>query len=580
MKLKRVRIENYRSIKKLEFDFPESGLLVLVGTNNAGKSNIIRAIDAVVGDAWFGSQKVEQYDHYLRDRSRVIKIELEFDDGNIACWASDREKYPLQYLRPDGTPVRRNVKDDFGCIYLGADRTLDKHVGFNDWSLLSKIRRHFDRKAGGIEEDLKKKYDEIVALFDKVEGFREFVGGFEEAFAMLQADTPAKLSIDFKPYTPSNYFKSFQILVQDPQQAEQLLGLDELGEGSRNTALLALFWSFAMQFKAAASGILALEEPELFLHPHARRHLATALRQIVEKNRQVIISTHSGSFVDTEFFDSIGRVGKVPDADHAGRKCTRIMCVSKKMLVDHCKMTGVPAEKVTEDNITEHYRVTANPKLNEAFFARYVLLVEGETEELALPVFLAKVGIDCDLHALSVLSVNGKSNIPKYWRLFSRFLLPQMVMFDNDIKPGGQQEGVDTGKNKVMADCWCVGVDEFTSGVTVYKLVESRGPMKTLAVVLEQDYEHALERDFKSWAESHGHDPTAIQTWRNEAREIIKPEKDAGKGLVARFVARRLCEHVPEYVPSFVSEIAQRVGPALGIGMTPLAAAPEEERRT
>jgi len=50
MKLKRVRIENYRSIKKVEFDFPESGMLVLVGTNNAGKSNIIRAIDAVVGE--------------------------------------------------------------------------------------------------------------------------------------------------------------------------------------------------------------------------------------------------------------------------------------------------------------------------------------------------------------------------------------------------------------------------------------------------------------------------------------------------------------------------------------------------
>src|SRR4051812_18543356 len=209
MKLKKVRIENYRSIKKLEFDFPESGLLVLVGTNNAGKSNIIRAIDAVVGDAWFNSEKTEQYDHYLRDPSRIIRIELEFDNGNVASWHSDREKYQLQYVDSDGNWLKRKVKDDFTSIYLGADRTLDKHVGFNDWSLLSKIRRRFHKKAASIEKDLKAKYDEIVALFDKIDGFRDFANGFGEAFSMLQADTPAKLSINFKPYTPSNYFKTF-----------------------------------------------------------------------------------------------------------------------------------------------------------------------------------------------------------------------------------------------------------------------------------------------------------------------------------------------------------------------------------
>jgi len=47
MKLVRVRIENFRSIRSEEFAFPESNMLVLVGANNAGKSNIIRAIDAV-----------------------------------------------------------------------------------------------------------------------------------------------------------------------------------------------------------------------------------------------------------------------------------------------------------------------------------------------------------------------------------------------------------------------------------------------------------------------------------------------------------------------------------------------------
>ena len=37
MKLTRVKIDNFRSIKSMDFAFPESGFLVLVGANNAGK---------------------------------------------------------------------------------------------------------------------------------------------------------------------------------------------------------------------------------------------------------------------------------------------------------------------------------------------------------------------------------------------------------------------------------------------------------------------------------------------------------------------------------------------------------------
>ena len=40
MRISRVYIKNFRSIKEVEFHFPESGLMVLVGANNAGKSNL------------------------------------------------------------------------------------------------------------------------------------------------------------------------------------------------------------------------------------------------------------------------------------------------------------------------------------------------------------------------------------------------------------------------------------------------------------------------------------------------------------------------------------------------------------
>ena len=72
MLLKKVSIKNFKSIKHLEFDFPESNILVLVGENNAGKSNIIRAIDAICGDSWYGREKLE--DHENRIRKLEVKV--------------------------------------------------------------------------------------------------------------------------------------------------------------------------------------------------------------------------------------------------------------------------------------------------------------------------------------------------------------------------------------------------------------------------------------------------------------------------------------------------------------------------
>lgn len=50
MKISRVHIENYRSIKSL--DFSPNNYCALIGENNAGKSNILKAINLVLGETW------------------------------------------------------------------------------------------------------------------------------------------------------------------------------------------------------------------------------------------------------------------------------------------------------------------------------------------------------------------------------------------------------------------------------------------------------------------------------------------------------------------------------------------------
>jgi len=48
------------------------------------------------------------------------------------------------------------------------------------------------------------------------------------------------------------------------------------------------------------------------------------------------------------------------------------------------------------------------------FFARFDILVEGETEGLALPEYLAVVGLDCNQKGVSIIAVLEEIKSPKY----------------------------------------------------------------------------------------------------------------------------------------------------------------------
>src|SRR5215210_2114653 len=77
MRLSRVRIENFRSIESCEF-FPRP-LCALIGANNAGKSNILRALRTVLERDWLSVDTFDDQDFFRYDFDRDILIETEFD---------------------------------------------------------------------------------------------------------------------------------------------------------------------------------------------------------------------------------------------------------------------------------------------------------------------------------------------------------------------------------------------------------------------------------------------------------------------------------------------------------------------
>src|SRR5208282_3964842 len=127
----------------------------------------------------------------------------------------------------------------------------------------------------------------------------------------------------------------------------------------------------AVARKASESIIFAIEEPELFLHPHAQRRLAAALNDIAgTPEHQVIVCTHSPQFVDLNNHKSIAIISK--------RDC-RVGST-----VRQCKEELFMGADAIDRKRRFQVAAWVNPDRAELFFAKKVVLVEGDTEAAVL----------------------------------------------------------------------------------------------------------------------------------------------------------------------------------------------------
>ncbi len=69
-RVRSLQIAGYRSVRDdILMTFPENTPVVLVGENNSGKSNIVRALDLVLGESWPGSHNPDDHEYFGRDKA-------------------------------------------------------------------------------------------------------------------------------------------------------------------------------------------------------------------------------------------------------------------------------------------------------------------------------------------------------------------------------------------------------------------------------------------------------------------------------------------------------------------------------
>ena len=159
--------------------------------------------------------------------------------------------------------------------------------------------------------------------------------------------------------------------------------------------------------------VLLIEEPELYLSPHAQRHLFRVMRTLAQHGNQILYSTHAPVFLSVDRVEDLA-------------------------LVRHTKGKGTTLFQPDPLDEAEAFRLVAELDNDRAelFLARAVLLVEGRTEKLTFPLVFDALGLEPDKEGILVLECGGKGNMPLYARICNACAIPYVVVHDRDAPKG------------------------------------------------------------------------------------------------------------------------------------------------
>ncbi|MEX1020810.1 MAG: AAA family ATPase [Litorilinea sp.] len=165
--------------------------------------------------------------------------------------------------------------------------------------------------------------------------------------------------------------------------------------------------------------IFAIEEPEIYLHPHATRTLLGIMEQIAQRH-QVVFTTHANEFVNRAPMQHILMVSRRQrDRQRDNVWTSHVQCPQ--------------LHKLKAEDLVKVQRYLREDR-SDMLFARAVLLVEGQAELFALPSFAATLGLNLDAAGVSVVFVNGIGNFGAYHQILSGFGIPHTILMDGDGK--------------------------------------------------------------------------------------------------------------------------------------------------
>jgi CRISPR-associated exonuclease Cas4 len=526
MKLKEIEIEKYRTIETLTLSMADS--LILIGENNCGKSNILRALELFYQDSVKGIdaecycfkncslpisviltydrlEDVEKQHKVLKnwiydDKIKVKKIiqqdlntgkhtmqffgwqakptDLHFDLDRFDEYKSDIKKIVEDLDLPDyfktdketvtqasyQAGIKEHIKKDL--VDMGDPGWIANPGGYKEvfGSLLPRFylvpavkdaqdeskttqQTLFGKLINDLTNRIVSKNPKFEEVKQQIEGLRKYLNkapngddterlqeikDLEATLSVMISENIPNTTVAIEIVTPEliDLFKDTIVNIDDSLPTS----IDAKGHGLQRALVFAYIRAYAKfigETEASAGRgplfgnfILAIEEPELYLHPNGQRKMFNVLEEISSTD-QVILCTHSNFFVNMHNYQNIVIVKR----DNNGP-------------TDTCQSIGdifEAEEGESKKRLRKVFRYLSLFDLSrsEMFFAKKVILVEGDTEKFILPFCASELAefdkkYDLSANNICVVECGGKNNIHIFMRVLNKFKIPYIVLHDVD----------------------------------------------------------------------------------------------------------------------------------------------------
>ena len=450
-KLTYLKIENFKSIKNIEIDLENYS--PLVGYNNAGKSNILEAIQWVLRktklkttdfndteSAVIMTATIDGISEGILDNinpTHRTRIEPYLENGKLKVRRQQlvpeaaAGQFRFEVYNPNDQDWQNNptgidnaIKDLFpDPIYIGAMENSEEDVSKSRSS--TTIGKLLAEITGPIEEQYG---DQLRVVLD---GLKEILDadGSNRAQELTDFDTQVNDKLDaffpdinVKVHVPTpevkEVFTKGTIKVYENQNG---VGTDvsSLGHGAQRSIQMTLIRHLAdlkiATQETSTTTLLLIDEPELYLHPQAVEILRNSLKVLSNQGYQIVFSTHS-PFMVTQ------------------KDIANTLLIRKNSTLGTHKRNSLKSAIPQIERDAQHQLMFALSNSSNILFSEKVVLAEGKTENRLLPFLIETIsGKSLGLNKCAFVQQGGSGNTKKSLQVLEVMDLPSKAVVDLDF---------------------------------------------------------------------------------------------------------------------------------------------------
>ena len=422
MYIKWMHIENYRNLADVTLSF-HNDINYFVGENAVGKSNFLDLLEIIMECHGF-------IESDFTDVNKPIRIDFEISLGEL--------NYKSMYTADEGPTYRLRLEQVVQEVYPRLYRVTDAGI---EPMALSMIRHalyvcHRDTSEQELFSIPSAVYIELGHLL------QAYVSRLEMATDDLQREI-VSLRKDLDPYCMLNIQHLIEVLstssaIERKYSADnvrlimavalKILAQIYMKVSSATTNLEALL-VYDGKGRKFLPIFISVDEPELHLSPYLQRAVLNYYRQIATNENEEFLSLLRDVFKIDGLLGQLFVVTHSTDAlvdDY--RHIIRLYRDENNMVCAACGVTfNFPKE--VEKHLIMHF-----PEAKEALYARCIIIVEGETEYGSFAGFGKRLGVDFDYFGICLINARGESSISKLQKLFNRFAIPTVALYDRDVE--------------------------------------------------------------------------------------------------------------------------------------------------